>query len=336
MKEDDILQTAVQHLSLQSGLSVQQMQAPEPSADKRSKRRKVISIQLDGGSTYELTPEMKNEIRGEYVGLMLNRRNTKSRSRILVSQYISKPNRVLLKQHGVNYLDASGNCFIRYKSLLLYINDNPVTAQRLPERGKLWKVAGLKLLFALLAKSGLVNQSYRTIGTESNIALGMVGPLLKEMENEGFVLRTEKGFLLENRDILLNRWIENFQSHLRPKLSHGRFRFEDPGQAYKAIAGTSQVKWGGETAAYILTGYLQPQSFTIYSTLPIQELIKQFHIMPDPQGDLEILSPFWSEQHIVSSQEYCVPELLVYAELTASLDRRSREAAHHLKGMLHF
>lgn len=335
MKQDDILQTAVQLLSLQSGLTVQQTQANEHSEDKRSKRVRSISIQLDGGSAYELKAEMKNEIRGDYVGLMLNRRTTKSRSRILVSQYISKPNRVLLKQHGVNYLDASGNCYIRYKSLLLYINDNPVTAQRLPERGKLWKVAGLKMLFALLAKPALVNQGYRTIGTESNIALGMVGPLLKEMENEGFLLRTENGFTLENRDILMARWTENFQSHLRPKLSHGRFRFEDAAQAYKAIAATDQVKWGGETAAYILTGYLQPQRFTIYSTLPIQELIRQFHIMPDPQGDLEILSPFWSVSHITSSQQHCVPELLVYAELTASLDRRSREAAYHLKGMLH-
>lgn len=336
MKDNDVLQVAIQHLTLQSGLKVQKLPASTAAGRKKSSTVHGISIDIEGGTTYELQTEIKNEIRGEYVGVFLSRNSIRTRGRILVSQYISKPNRALLKQNGVNYLDASGNCYIKYRSLLLYINDNPVTAQRLPERGKLWKTAGLKLVFAILAKPGLLNQSYRSIGQHSTIALGMVGPLLKEMESEGFITKTENGFVLENREILLSRWIGNFQSHLRPKISYGRFRFEEsPKGGVQPAKDMRKARWSGETAAYILTGFLQPEHFTIYSSLPVQELVKQFHIMPDPQGELEILSPFWNEEQIVSSQEQCVPELLVYAELASSLHSRTREAARHVKNMFH-
>ncbi|MBD0284321.1 MAG: hypothetical protein ICV84_16155 [Flavisolibacter sp.] len=39
---------------------------------------------------------------------------------------------------------------------------------------------------------------------------------------------SQQGSRLENRDTLLNRWIENFYSTLRPKLAQGRFRFVTP------------------------------------------------------------------------------------------------------------
>ena len=83
--------------------------------------------------------------------------------------------------------------------------------------------------------------------------------------------------------------------------------------------------WGGEVAAHRMDGYLQPAEATFYSWAPRQDLMKKFRLKPDPNGDIEILDAFWKP--LETADGTLAPALLVYADLMASRDGRSREAA---------
>jgi hypothetical protein len=52
--------------------------------------------------------------------------------------------------------------------------------------------------------------------------------------------------------------------------------------------------WGGEPGAGILTNYLKPSIYTIYTTKSWQECAKDLGLILNENGDLEILQMFWS------------------------------------------
>jgi hypothetical protein len=76
--------------------------------------------------------------------------------------------------------------------------------------------------------------------------------------------------------------------------------------------------------------YLQPDS--MQSGLPrlLKELVKEQALKSDPEGDLELVEAFWSNEALGLSGP-CVPEPLVIADLMASLDPRNLEVAAELK-----
>lgn len=337
MQEQKILHAAFQsfmqytdfHAEELTGENLRKLQGKKTAADG------AIDIIVKNKS-HIFFVEIKNELREIHLPRIISKLSPAPEKWLLVSQYISKPNREILKRQGINYLDVSGNCHIHQGSLLLYINDRPVTPQRQPDSGKIWKAAGLRLVFTLLNKPELINEPYRSIASESKNALGTIGPLLKELKAEGFIKTINTSTTIENRESLLNRWTENFFSTLRPKLLQGRFRFATPAkrEQWKNI-NLHNAWWSGEPAGSLLTDYLHPEKFTLYSDLPKTELIKQLHLMPDANGELELLKPFWNTEAISTDHADCVPTLLVHAELNTSFDSRNRDTATRLKKQFH-
>jgi hypothetical protein len=257
---------------------------------------------------------------------------------LLVSRYIAKPLKEQLKEHQINYLEAAGNCFIKTDNIYIYINDQPVTDVRLPADGKLWKTAGIKFLFSILSDPELLNQNYRAIASASTIALGNIGPLMTELQKEGYVregVREKAKFLfIDKKDQLIRRWAEAYRGTLRPKLQLYTYRF-----AQKERAATWKDQpvegfyWGGESGAALLTGFLSPEKFTIYTNQHRTEVMQRLRLVPDDQGPVEILQQFWRDDlpgradHLVAS----VPPLLIYADLITTLDSRNQEAAKRIK-----
>jgi hypothetical protein len=213
--------------------------------------------------------------------------------------------------------------------LLLFINDQKVTPQREANTSKLWKSAGLKLIFTLLQLPELINEPYRTIANHTELSLGGIGPLIQELVKEKYFKQYNDKYVLENRDALLKRWIETFHTILRPKLYQGKFRFATPQvrENWKNVH-LEKMYWGGEPAGAILTNFLQPEQFTLYTDLPKTEVIKQLRLVPAQDGEVELLKPFWN---IDNDIQRTVPPLLAYAELSASLDSRNQATAERIK-----
>jgi len=58
--------------------------------------------------------------------------------------------------------------------------------------------------------------------------------------------------------------------------------------------------------------------------------MKKLKIVPDQNGDVELLRPFWNEEVFLRELD-TVPPLLAYAELISSIDSRNRETAMRVK-----
>lgn len=328
-KEQEILYQATEKLMLMTGVTTEILNLAADGPDKGYDAE--IALRTPKNQVHFIVA-IKNELRNQKY---LPHKHQKGKEFLLVAQYIPKPLKAELKNINYNYLDAAGNCFIQTPELFIYINDQQVTETRVPAEGKLWKTAGLKFLFAVLLHPELLNCPYRKIADEADVALGNIGGLLEEFKKEGYLLDggKNKGLFIGHRERLINRWAEAFRTTLRPKLLMGTFRFINKEQVNRwDQLDTGLFKWGGENAGALLTGYLQPEKFTIYTREPKATLMKKLHLVPDPNGNVEMLEQFWKDKLPgENGQEHTVPVILAYAELTTTFDSRNQETAKRIK-----
>jgi len=250
---------------------------------------------------------------------------------IIFSNYISGTLAEKLKAENICYADASGNVHIKTDEVFVLIQglkkDKPIV--NAPSR--LFRDAGIKLIFCLLNKPGDINLPYRTLAQKAGIALGSVSVLMQALETENFVLKTEKSLHLKHLPELLNRWIVAYNAELRPKLFKKRMRFANSSQyknwqTLKLQLTNQAIFWGAEPAAALLTQHLKPGVFTIYTTAAWHELMPVFGLVPDMQGDVEILQCFF-ETSDLSIEKQTVSPVLVYADLINTGNSRNIETA---------
>jgi hypothetical protein len=329
MKEQEILQLATEKLMQLTGVRIKTLELAVTEPDRGYDAE--IEIHTAKNLVHFMV-EIKNELRNKKY---LPEKHQNGEEFLLVAQYIPKPLKQELRVINYNYLDAAGNCFIQTPEMFIYINDQQVTDIRLPAEGKLWKTAGLKFLFAVLLRPALLNCPYRTIADEAGIALGNVGGLLEELKKEGYLLEggKDQGLFIEHKERLINRWAEAFRTTLRPKLLMGTFKFTDKNtlNQWKNID-TNLFKWGGENAGALLTGFLQPEKFTIYTRETKTVLMKKLHLVPDHNGPVELLEQFWQTKDTGANEnDQTAPAILAYAELITSFDSRNQETAERIK-----
>lgn len=185
----------------------------------------------------------------------------------------------------------------------------------------------------MLSQQLLLTASYRQIAQVAGIALGSIGPLLEELKQGGYVESSDAVSRLFDKEKLIRRWTELFHVALRPKLVKGRFRFlqEQQQKNWKDLP-TTGFCWGGEPGANLLIDHLEPQTFTIYTSKTTNELVKQLRIVPDPNGNIEILEQYWDQSLTNNSMpDGIAPPLIIYAELMTGADSRSWETADRIK-----
>ena len=71
-------------------------------------------------------------------------------------------------------------------------------------------------------------------------------------------------------------------------------RFIEPEYARNWVSAAKRhshlpIYWGGEPGAALLGSNLRPEKFTIYTNTELPELAKTYKIVPDPDGEVEIL-----------------------------------------------
>lgn len=335
MTEQRVLQEALDKLKELTGLQYNILKTEE-----RVKDREIDAFISLGSKPIDskFNVEIKHELRSSQLPRILNRLETvNDYLPLIISQYIPKPLKQELKALGVNYLEAAGNAYIKTKEIFVYINDQQVTATRLSNNGRLWTPAGLRFVFTVLQFPDIVNQPYRKIAQTSNIGLGTVGLLIAELESEGFLKNGTSGQLkdfrfIEQRERLIQKWAELYRAVLRPKLVKGTYRFMKQ-EDYKCWQDIVQKDflWGAETAGALLTNYLSPEIFTIYTHLNPSKLMKELKLIPDKNGKIEVLEQFWEGVYEPNEIVRTVPFLLAYAELITSFDSRCQETAVRIK-----
>lgn len=205
--------------------------------------------------------------------------------------------------------------------------DSSVTTQENKEYYPLFKGAGLKVIFFCLLKSQNIQLSYRTIQANTGVAIGTIKNIFESMCKLGYLKVEARKRLLLNSKSLLNAWAEHYAHTLKLKLFVTALSWinSDCERQWREMSLPSGMQWGGECAAALIDGYMQPEEYTIYTSIPWGRLIQSGAMRPDPNGKIRVYHKFWNDD----SQGKCVPAILIYADLVTDFNSRCHEAAEH-------
>jgi hypothetical protein len=250
---------------------------------------------------------------------------------LVVAPYITAQLAERCRYMELYFADTAGNIYLRAPGLHLYVTGRRRPTDLTPaEAGRITNPAALRVVFALLCKPELLNATYREIAAAARVALGTIGPVMKDLEARKRITPLTNGardgrrrFLDAQR--LFEEWVALYPAILRPKLNVRRFRAQEPGWTEGINLEPYHAYWGGEVAANRLLHQLVPETATIYANQTPKQLVAEHKLRADINGDVEILDAFWNGPARTPGD--VVPPILVYADLTATTDGRNLEAA---------
>ena len=120
-----------------------------------------------------------------------------------------------------------------------------------------------------------------------------------------------------------------YKETFQPTIEIGRFRFANNENFIhwrNVQLREGEIYWGGEPAGDLLTDYLRPGELTLYTTETRNELMRNYRLIPDQNGDVKIYRQFWKNEFNTENQ-ITVPPLLVYTDLMNTGNNRCQETA---------
>ena len=325
VKENELLKLALE--ALRNNLPGQaEIKTVKPVRDPKLRADYLLRIVMQRKEIRYYAEVKANVTKADKL-LAMMRKGEFNHPLLLVTKYINTQLADELKQNGTEFIDTAGNAFINQPPLYIFIKGNKPDMVKTPPPKRTFKPAGLKVIYAFLCNPGLENRTYREIAAETDVALGTVDWIMRELKELGFLLDMGKrGQRLIQKENLFQRWVTAYPEQLRPKLTLGRFRGEYDWWRQKTLD-PLKAQWGGEVAAAKLTQYLQPQIITIYVTpQEIDQLLIKNRLKRDQTGDVEILKRFWKPPEIWKYQDLVHP-ILIYADLLATGNERNIETA---------
>lgn len=242
-----------------------------------------------------------------------------------------------LRKSKINYLDTAGNLFIRHNNTVVLANGNRGGGLKKENKNKAFTKTGLKLLFHLLLRSDAINDTYRVLAQTADVALGTVKSTIDSLRENGYLLQLNKEkYRLINKKELLDKWITAYGENLKPSLYLGSYHFHDEKNFHLWKQLTFDIKyhrWGGEPAADLLTGDLQPQSLLVYTEKKM-DLLTTWKLLPESEqseeaGMIRIYKKYWKDS-LNDMATNLAPVLLIYADLVLTNDPRSMETAYKI------
>ncbi len=300
------------------------------------RKRTRIDADLYGDGIVQLTHEGKKWGFKAQVKLRVNRATIallkqkmgRAGDGLLVTDFVNPELAEMMRNQGILFIDTAGNAFVNATPLYIFVKgERPNNAMKTKPVKRLFKPGGLRLIFALLNNPGMEKATYRDMAKAANVALGTVGFVITELKELGYLIDMEKkGRQLLKTGQLLERWVEAYPENLKPKLVQEKFR-TDARHWWKDIQPADfGLFWGGEIAAAKLTRYLKPERYTVYTDQLPGKLIYKFKFQKDLNGNIEVLTPFWAFNGKLA-EKGLVPPLLIYADLMATGEARTIEAA---------
>ena len=322
--EKDIVEDAIKRFSAATGLKIRY----EASQEHPSEGDGLLFITGDK-KEYCFQVEVKQTINKAIIGQTAQQILKIQNKVILITPYVSPQLADHLKNLGIYFLDTAGNAFIKSQSLYIFSKGNKLSEEQRPDTlSRAFKAKGLQVLFALMRINKLENRPLREIAELSNVALGTVQWVMKDLKKLGYLIDMGKrGKRLIKKEDLLSRWTIAYSEQLRPKQLIGRFTADNRNWWVDTKISQYGALWGGEVAGDILTKNLKPEIITIYTNEQPGKLILRGKLKKDPNGDVEILGTFWRDE-LTNNDENIVHPILVYADLIANGDKRNIEIAN--------
>lgn len=267
--------------------------------------------------------EVKTEVRPHQVNQLLKYQK-QFNNVLLIAERIFPKVKTELRELNIPYLETNGNVFIKKDSFWLWIDTNRREETKKETGNRAFTKTGLKVLFYLLLHKDNVNHPQRLIAEETGVALGNIPLVMNGLKDTGYLLqRDRKTYIWERKEELIDRWITEYEITLKPQLLIGRFHL--PTHWQELELNEFEEAWGGEPAGDILTNYLRPEQYILFTKKNRTDFIKTYKLRPDQKGELELFEMFWGMNQ--EKQHQTAPPLLVYADLKLKNNKRCRETA---------
>ena len=318
-----VLDAAITALHRTTGLEARVLEEELFAPDHRLDA--MVEIEADGRA-HRFVVEVKTVDRFETPAQVKRQLAGLNAAPMLVAPYVTLETARRCRELDLAFIDTAGNAYLDGPGLLIWVVGQKRPIELKQPRFRALHPAGLQITFALLCRPGLIQTNYREIAQAAGVALGTVGPVIKDLEARGLVRFAGGGArrLLDPRR-LLEEWVTHYRTTLRPKLNPRRFDGDTDAVEKTDLEGYGAY-WGGELAADKLTHMLKPATFTIYAREPIRQLVADLRLRARPDGWLEILDVFWNfDPH--PDRPGVVPPPLAYADLLATQEARNVEAA---------
>lgn len=270
---------------------------------------------------YSFNVIVHNEVRNHQVHqLELYQRNCDNF--LLIAKHIFPKVKEELHQKKIAYLEANGNIFLKTKKMYLFVDTQKAIDTEKGQSNRAFTKTGLKVLFYLLQNRENINLTQREIAKDTEVALGNIPLIIKGLQESGYLIPLNKReYVWKNRRDLLDRWIKEYGTTLKPTIRKGQYTHQGD---WKKIKLNNQLTvWGGEPAADMTTNYLRAETLTLYTQENRMNLIKNYKLTPNPNGDIEALEMFWKQ----NKNQQTVPAILIYADLILEGSKRNRETA---------
>lgn len=291
--------------------------------------REVYDVVLQINNETFYCNAKRNAKNANYGIIMSALKNTNhSKNNIVIADYLTKKTAEKLKQNGINYLDASGNAFIKGKDFFVYVEGRKAKINKKTNQTRAFQEAGLKLLLMLISNPETLQFSYRELAEKTGIALGSVSNIFKELEESHYLLKTRNKRVLKNQDEIIERWVIAYNELLKPRSLRKKMRALEKELNVNNIINSSdlQLYFGGEPGGELLTGYLKPKDYIIYTDEDTSKVAKELKLVPDEDGNIELYSKFWTDS-LPLKNEHTAPPLVIYADLLGTGNNRNIETA---------
>jgi hypothetical protein len=340
-QELPLIAAAVEAFRETTGLALEHL--PDPLGDAGDGGGRLALSTGEGMATRFYRPVVRRVEQVEALGALKAEISACSDAAVLVTAKLSEALAQQCREMGLPFIDGQGNAYLKEKDLLILVRGQrrPTPGQESKRKavvGKSSTASGLRLVFAVLSDPPLVAGTSQKLQEASGVALGSVTGVVGDLEQQGLVRRLGwgKGCAVPDWGVLMDRWAADYPLVLRPKLRSYRFRSPGQGLWWKQV--DPQVyggQWGSEVAASQLGTVLVPERAVLYlqkeaMRLGVAQLVRTQGLRSDPQGDVEVVEAFWSNDRLGLTGA-TVPIPLVIADLQASLDTRNIEAARELR-----
>lgn len=273
---------------------------------------------------FRFNAEVKKDVKNHQLYNLIKNKNH-FKDFLLVAEKLFPKTKKELREHNINYIEANGNAYINRNDVYLFIDTNkPLKTQK--EKGnRAFTKTGLKVVFHFLLNPELINQTQREIADITNVGLGNIPQVINGLLETNYLLKLNtKKYIINDYEELLDKWITEFDQTLRPTIFKQRFRFQNRDQNWRDIHQNKyKTMWGGEPAGDILTNYLRPEKFILYTTETNKDLMINYKLIPDEKGDIFVYEMFWN----TNFNDKTIPKQLVYTDLMITNDKRCKETA---------
>ena len=276
------------------------------------------------GREIPFTAYIKKELRHYQLSNLLQLHN-EYRNLMVVAGVLFPKIKETLRANGIAYLEANGNVYVKEQGIYYFIDTNKNTNTLKDKANRAFTKTGLKVIFHLLENKELLNKTQREIAEITGVALGNIPQVLNGLKETGYLLPMDnKTYVWEKREELLERWIHEYATGLRPKLKKGNYMLKDDWKTLNL--NTNLTVWGGEPAADLLTNHLRPEKLVLHTKENPVNLMKNYRFIPNEGGNLEVFEMFWKNE----GDKNTAPPILVYAELVLAGGKRNIETAQKI------